>query len=793
MTPPTRTATPLRLQVDGMSCASCVSRVEKLLLQQPGVQSASVNLATEEARVVVATGTSVAALLVALRKGGYPAQLKTVDAQAQAPATARAPARDREAWRVAVGLLLTLPMVAPMLLQPFGVHAMPPGWVQAVLASLVQWGLGARFYRAGWAALRAGSGNMELLVALGTTAAYGLSLFMLMQHAGGGSAEPLHLYFEASASVISLVLLGKWLEARAKRETGAALRALQALRPATATVLRDGIELSLPVAAVAVGDTVRVHPGERLPVDGRVLQGHSHVDESLLTGESLPLAKGPGDRVSAGAVNGEGALQLQTTAVGGETLLARIVRLVEDAQAAKAPVQRLVDRVSAGFVPVVVALAVLTFGGWLLAGAPAPTALIHAVTVLVIACPCALGLATPTAIMVGTGVAARHGVLIQDAGALERSHAVDTVVFDKTGTLTTGKPTLVAARPAPGLDEATLLRQAAAVQQGSEHPLAQAVRQRAAALGLPDWPAPSRSRALPGRGVQADWAAADPPAMAAGAAAVQPRTLALGSTRLLQESGAEPQALAAEAHALAAGGCTVSWLLELPITAPGEAPGQTAPGLGRGAPTDASAGVTRVLGLLAFGDAPKPQAAAAVARLQAMGLRTQLLSGDNRGAAEATAHLLGIREVQAEVLPADKAAVVRALQAQGRVVAMVGDGINDAPALAAADVGIAMATGTDVAMQTAGITLMHGDPARVADALDIARRTWATLRRGLFWAFAYNVIGLPLAAFGLVTPMFAGAAMALSSVSVVLNALSLRRWRPTRAAGSTPPSQMARA
>jgi Cu+-exporting ATPase len=606
------------------------------------------------------------------------------------------------------------------------------GWLQFVLATPVQFWLGARFYRAGWKAMRAGSGNMDLLVAIGTSAAYGLSLYLLLAGRDG------HLYFEASAAVITLVLLGKWLEARAKRQTADAIRALNALRPTVAHLQRDGAEVDVPVDDVRRGDIVVVRPGERIPVDGDVREGASHVDESLITGESLPVAKGAGSHVTGGAINGEGVLVVCTTAVGAETTLSRIIRLVESAQAAKAPIQRLVDKVSAVFVPVVLAIALCTLLGWGWSTGDWEAALLNAVAVLVIACPCALGLATPTAIMAGTGVAARHGILIKDAEALEVAHAVGAVAFDKTGTLTEGRPALLAIEPAAGIDGDELMRLALALQRASEHPLARAVNDaaRERALAAPD----ARDvAALPGRGVRGE---------------VGGRSLLLGSRRLMQESGVVLDALDARASDLEREGRTVSWLAH-----------------------DAGEGA-RLLGLLAFGDAIKPDAPWAIARLRALRIRTVLVTGDNRASAEAVARRLAIDDVRAEVLPADKADAIAALKRRGTRVAMVGDGINDAPALAAADVGIAMATGTDVAMQAAGITLMRGDPALVADAIDISRRTYAKIRQNLFWAFVYNVIGIPLAALGWLNPVIAGAAMAFSSVSVVSNALLLRRWRP---------------
>lgn len=718
----------LTLQIEGMTCASCVARVEKALLKVPGVVRASVNLATEQASVQALATVPPAALAAAVRQAGYAAR----DARESGPAAApRLPGW----WPVAVAAVLTVPLLAPMLLQPFGIDAMLGGWLQLALATPVQFWLGARFYRAGWKALRAGTGNMDLLVALGTSAAYGLSLYLLLEHAAHGMP---HLYFEASAAVITLVLLGKWLEQRAKRQTADAIRALNALRPTTARVRRDGAELDLPVEQVVVGDVVVVRPGDRVAVDGEIVEGRSHVDESLITGESLPVAKSAGDKVTGGSVNAEGALLVRTTAIGAETTLARIIRMVESAQAAKAPIQRIVDRVSAVFVPVVLGIALLTFVAWFGLTGDAEPALINAVAVLVIACPCALGLATPTAILAGTGVAAQRGILIKDAEALEIAHAVTVVAFDKTGTLTEGKPALAAIEAGPGTTREQMLRLAAALQQSSSHPLAVAVLDRARA-DRAEVPAVQDAKALPGRGVEG---------------VVEGRRLVLGSTRLLDELGASPGTLADEARRLQGQGRTVSWLVRTGADAP-----------------------PSVLGLLAFGDTMKPNAAAGVARLHALGIRTVMLTGDNRGAAQAVAQALGIDDVRAEVLPGDKAAVVQALRAQGDVVAFVGDGLNDGPALAAASVGFAMAGGADVATETAGVTLMRGDPRLVADALEVSRRTYSKIKQGLFWAFGYNVLGIPLAAFGLLNPVIAGAAMAFSSVSVVANALTLRRWR----------------
>jgi Cu+-exporting ATPase len=752
--------------VGGMTCASCVARVERALRKVPGVQDAAVNLATESVHVTydAARPDMDALARRAVRNAGYePRALAAQEAEADAagPWAGFAP--------VAMGLLLSAPLVLPMLGDLFGQHWMLPPWAQFLLATPVQFILGARFYKAGWHAAKALTGNMDLLVALGTSAGYGLSLWLwATAHAG----HVPHLYFEASAVVITLVLLGKWLEARAKRQTTAAIRALHALRPEVAHLLgRDG-EVDVPVSEVMAGDRLVVRPGERIPVDGVVLEGHTQVDESMLTGEPLPVAKEPDAQMTGGAINGDGRIVMQVQAVGAETVLARIIRLVEDAQAAKAPIQRMVDKVSAVFVPAVLAIALLTLLGWLWAGVGLETALIRAVAVLVIACPCALGLATPAAIMAGTGVAARHGILIKDAQALETAHRVDTVAFDKTGTLTVGRPRLTAFQAVPGQDEAALLAAVASVQSGSEHPLAHAVvaaaRERGLALA-----APEGVRAVPGRGTEGE----------AGA-----RSVLVGSLRWMEELGVDLGPLQAQAAQWQREGATVSALAERVAEGPSGARPPEAASAPSGGSEDTgvpSVGARYVLrALLAFGDEPKPGAREALALLRARGVRCVMVSGDNRGAAEAMARRLGLQpeagEVMAEVLPGDKAVAVRRLQQQGggaHTVAMVGDGVNDAPALAAADVGLAMGNGTDVAMHAAGITLMRGDPRLVAAALDISHRTVAKIRQNLFWAFAYNVAGIPLAALGYLNPMVAGAAMALSSVSVMTNALLLKRWR----------------
>jgi Cu+-exporting ATPase len=694
------------------------------------------------------------ALRTAVARSGYAA--RPPEAPAPAPASFAAEWRD-----VAVAAALTVPLALPMLAALAGLAWHWPPVVQWLLATPVQFWIGARFYAGAWRALRQGSANMDVLVALGTSAAYGLSVVTwlagtrgAMTGPGGGVGAP-PLYFEAAAVVITLVLLGKRLEARAKRQTTQALRALRALQPDSARVRRGEAVVDVAVERLRVGDRLVVRPGERFAADGVVREGESHVDESMVTGESLPVARAPGDRVTGGAINGEGVLEIEVSAVGAESALARIVRLVESAQEKKAPIQRLVDRVSAVFVPVVVVLAAVTLLAWGFARGDWAHAVLVAVSVLVIACPCALGLATPTAMMAGTGLAARHGILIRDAEALEIAHRVDVVVFDKTGTLTQGRPEVVeCAAVDPGAAR-PLLALAASLQSESGHPLARAVMARAAATQAVVLRARD-VRAVPGRGMAGRVPAAWPDAGAEAPAAPM-LDLRLGSARWMDELGVDRSALRARARALEDDGRTVSWLACL-----GREP--------------------RLLGFVAFGDRLRETSGAAVRRLQALGVRSVLMSGDGRASAAGVARALGISEVHAEVLPEDKAAQVEALRRAGAPsgarVAMVGDGINDAPALAAADVGIAMAGGTDVAMQAAGVTLMRPDPLLVADALDLSRRCVAKIRQNLFWAFAYNVAGLGLAAFGLLSPMVAGAAMAFSSVSVVTNAMSLRRWRP---------------
>ncbi|MGF7212744.1 Cu+-exporting ATPase [Skermanella aerolata] len=722
------------LRIRGMTCASCVGRVEKALKRVPGVSDAAVNLATEHAHVT-GHGINAAALIASIEKTGFQATPVTQDKAATGvPDEAQVRSR-RELRHVLIGAALSLPLVIGMIGDLAGYHMMPPGWVQFLLATPVQFWLGWRFYKAAYKAVQAGTGNMDLLVAIGTTAAWGLSVYMLLTtHQEHGIP---HLYFEGSAVLITFVLLGKWLETRAKGQTAAAIRALMDLRPDTARVRRDDIEVEVPVDQVRRGDLVIVRPGECIPVDGRVVEGAGSVDESMLTGEPLPVEKAADAKVTGGSINVDGLLAVETTAVGSETMLSKIVRMVEGAQASKAPIQRTVDRISAVFVPIVLVIAAVTFAAWWSVSGDPEIAIITAVSVLVIACPCALGLATPTSIMVGTGAAARHGILIKDAEALERAHVVTIVAFDKTGTLTEGKPRVTDIVPAEGLDTVEVLRVAATLQQGSEHPLAHAVRSRAEEDSVPSV-ALADFKALAGRGVSGS---------------VKGRSVQLGTRRLMAESGLEDDVLGARAAELEASGRTVSWLAEITPR-------------------------KRVLALVAFGDTVKQAAREAIRALHEQGIEAVMVTGDSKGAAEAVARDLGIDRVFAEVLPGDKADVVATLKREGKVVAMVGDGINDAPALAAADIGIAMGTGTDVAMATAGVTLMRGDPVLVGGAIDVSRRTYAKIRQGLFWAFIYNLVGIPLAALGYLSPVLAGAAMALSSVSVVLNALTLRGWKP---------------
>ncbi|MFV3130981.1 heavy metal translocating P-type ATPase [Niveispirillum sp. KHB5.9] len=719
---------PKRLRLTGLRCAGCVGKVEKALRAVPGVIEVKISQATATA-LIDAADVSDADLAAAVTAAGYGVapeeQVLTAEAHDHGHdhAAMKAPtdAMPGEGARAALAITLSLPLLLPML----GGPALP-AWAQFLLGSLVQFGLGWPFYAGAWNALKHKAASMDVLVVLGTLAAWGLSGWMWADAHPGH--DP-HLYYEAASVIIAMLLLGRWLEARAKRKTGAAIEALMALRPRVARVRRDGAEVTLPIAQLKRGDVALVRPGEQVPVDGTILEGATHLDESMLTGESLPVSKAVGARVTGGAMNLDGFIAVTAGALGADSTLSRIIRMVEEAGAAKAPVQRLVDKVSAVFVPVILVLALLTLAGWLLAGAGLEVALINAVSVLVIACPCALGLATPTALMVGTGVAARAGILIRDAEALERARDIGVVAFDKTGTLTDGKPAIAAVQAASGNDRDTILRLAAALQAGSSHPLAAAVLD-----AMPGVPAASAIRALPGMGVAGE---------------MDGRALLLGNARLMADRGVDVTMLDTVARGLTAQGRTLSYL--------------------------AADGVA--LGLIAFGDRVKDTAAAAIARLRRLGVRTIMLTGDNAGAAASTAAVLGVDEVLAELLPQDKGDALARLKSGGRMVAMVGDGINDAPALAAADIGIAMGTGTDVAMRAAGVTLMRGDPSLVADAIAVSRRTVAKIRQNLFWAFIYNIVGVPLAMAGLLNPMLAGAAMAASSVCVVANALLLRGWR----------------
>jgi P-type Cu+ transporter len=707
----------IELDIGGMTCAACANRIEKKLNRLAGV-TATVNFATERARAVVPAGVTAADLIAVVERTGYTAGEPRPRRSAGGPSLRR----------LVVSALLSLPVV---------VLAMVPAaqfahwrWVSLALATPVVAYGGRPFHRAAAVNLRHGAATMDTLVSLGTLAAYGWSVWALL----AAPAEP--VYFEAAAVVTTFLLAGRYLEARAKRRAGDALRALLELGAREATVLRDGLEVSVPAAALAVGDEFVVRPGEQVATDGVVVGGASAVDASLLTGESAPVEVRPGDPVTGATMNAGGRLVVRATRVGADTELARTARLVAAAQDGKAPAQRLADRVAAVFVPAVLVLALATLAGWLAAGGGAAAAWAAAVAVLIIACPCALGLATPIALLVGTGRGAQLGIVVRGAEALESARRVDTIVLDKTGTVTTGRMALVAVVPAPGADAAEVLRLAGAVEAASEHPLGRAIADAAAGRG-----------ALP------------PVADFAATAGVGVRGVVDGVPVEVRRADAPPPG-SAVGPARQAGD---------PVVAPRATPAATWVDV-------RVAGAVR--GHLALADAVRPTSADAVRRLRGLGLRPVLVTGDAPAVAAAVAAEVGIAEVAAGVLPAGKVDVVRRLQAQGRVVAMAGDGVNDAAALAAADLGLAMGAGTDVAMESADVTLMRGDLTAAADAIRLSRRTSAVIRGNLFWAFAYNVAALPLAAAGLLDPMIAGAAMALSSLFVVANSLRLRRFTP---------------
>jgi P-type Cu+ transporter len=724
----------LELSIGGMTCAACATRLEKVLNHLPGVE-ASVNLATERATLRYLPGpVSVDGIVAAVARAGFTAR-ETGLALREQEKVRKAAAYRAELGRFWISVVLTLPLVIQMPAMfgsdwATGHHDLIPRWLQLALATPVQFWIGARFYRGAWSSLRGGGANMDVLVALGTSMAY---LFSLVVTVLGLIHQ--HVYFEASATIITLILMGKLLEARAKARTSAAIEALLRLQPKMARVERDGQVVEVSVESLHGGDRFLLRPGDSVPVDGVVESGESGVDEAMLTGESLPVAKAPGDKVFAATVNGSGVLRCRATGVGAQTLLAGIIRMVESAQGSKAPVQRLADRISAVFVPVVVALAVLTLAGWWWLAGDFSQALVNAVAVLVIACPCALGLATPTAVMVGTGQGARAGILVKNAEALELAEKVTVLAVDKTGTLTEGRPRVQTVLALGALPRDEVLRLAAALEQTSAHPVAAAVVAAAREAGLA-LPSAGQIEAVAGKGQRGE---------------VEGRKVVLGSPAFLAELGlpADPGAVAELA------------------------------GLGQSLVAVAIDG--QVAGLIGVADSLRGDSRQVVARLQAAGLRVVMLTGDHPVTAAAIARAVGIADYRAGVLPADKAAAVTALKAGGARVGMAGDGINDAPALAAADVSFAIGTGVDVAVEAADITLVKNSLAGVVDAIGLSRATLAKIRQNLFFAFIYNVLGIPLAALGFLNPVIAGAAMAMSSVSVVSNSLLLKRWRPGRA------------
>ncbi len=723
--------------VEGMTCSACAGRIEKALMAVPGVSEANINLALERADVTGISGVVHLDMLAdAVDRAGFKAAIVSAsEEQARVEEAHRAKAETalrREKYILIASALLALPLASQMAaMAGLGSFHLAP-WVEWLLATPVQFIIGARFYRGAWKSLRAGAGNMDVLVVLGTSAAYFYSVYLLLtlQDAHG------QLYFEASAVLITLILAGKFMEAKAKRGTTAAIRQLMDLRPQVARVRRnDGAERELPIAEVKATDIVIVKPGENIPVDGEVLAGRSEIDEALITGESLPVEKTRGDTVTGGSINGTGLLEIRATKVGEDSTLSKIIRLVENAQAGKAPVQRLVDRISEIFVPIVIVIAVVTFGiqYGVVANGTFETALIAAVSVLVIACPCALGLATPTAIMTGTGAAARSGILIKDVASLESAHRLNAIIFDKTGTLTEGKPTIISIHAVRGSED-ELLAIAGSIQQGSEHPLAKAILEQTTKRGLTLSPV-DNFQSHTGTGVSGS---------------VSGKDIFIGNEELLSNNNIDSSAAGELAQQWQDDAKTVIWIADR----------------------------EGVMGIVSIADPLRNDAKSAIQALKDMGIKTLMLSGDAPKVARVIGEQAGVDDARGGVKPDGKSSVVNELKEAGYTVGMIGDGINDAPALAAADVGIAMGTGTDIAMETAGITLMRSDPRLVAASISASRATFSKIKQNLFWAFIYNIIGIPLAAMGLLTPTIAGAAMALSSVSVVSNSLLLRRWKP---------------
>ncbi|RTE11373.1 heavy metal translocating P-type ATPase [Paenibacillus whitsoniae] len=733
------------LTLTGMTCAACATKIEKVLNKLPGVETAAVNLTTEAARITYNPAEiAPAAMIARVEKLGYGAALK------QEQGSEASERREQEQKRHKRKLLLSAVLSAPLLWAMAGHFSftawlwtpelfMNP-WFQLVLATPVQFYIGRQFYVGAYKALRNGSANMDVLVALGTSAAFFYSLYQTLDWYAAG-ADMHHgapsLYYETSAVLITLVVMGKLLESLAKGRTSEAIKSLMGLQAKTALVVRDGEELSIPTDAVRAGDIVIVRPGEKIPVDGEVLEGESSVDESMLTGESLPVAKRPGDAVIGATVNRNGRLRFRATKVGKDTALAQIIKVVEEAQGSKAPIQRVADVISGIFVPIVVGIALVAFLVWYFVVTPGDFAgaLEKAIAILVIACPCALGLATPTSIMAGSGRAAELGILFKGGEHLEQTHKIDAIILDKTGTITKGEPELTdVIVAASGVSEDEFLRLVGAAERNSEHPLAEAIVAGARARGL-ELPEAASFAAIPGYGIQA---------------VIEGKALLVGTRRLMEQ-----QSISVPEEAL-----TAMTKLE-------------------------DAGKTAMLvaiekgygGIVAVADTVKESSQAAVSRLKAMGIAVIMMTGDNARTAKTIAAEVGIDRVLAEVLPEGKAAEVKRLQAEGRIVAMVGDGINDAPALASADIGMAIGTGTDVAMEAADVTLMRGDLASIPDAIYMSRKTMANIRQNLFWALGYNALGIPIAALGLLAPWVAGAAMALSSVSVVLNALRLQGVR----------------